>query len=154
MEYKATGFYDKNNWIIYEGDIVEYINDTYKDTGVIEYQPCGNKYFVTNNMGFGTELNTDNVKQMEAIGRIERNPGLMEHETEYQKHFKEFCIREGYSYNSKHKSREPIILEPEDWTDDEWKVICKLFGMKRADRIVVSNYTLETLGVELKDVIK
>lgn len=30
---------------------------------------------------------------------------------------------------------EPIILEPEDWTEDEWKTILKIFGMKTASRI-------------------
>jgi hypothetical protein len=39
-----------------------------------------------------------------------------------------------------------LILEPEDYTEDEWKTICKVFGMKEADRIVVSNYTLEAWG--------
>ena len=42
---------------------------------------------------------------------------------------------------------EPLILEPEDWTPEEWEVILVLFGMKTAERIVVSNYTLETFGV-------
>lgn len=41
---------------------------------------------------------------------------------------------------------EPLILEPEDWTVSEWKTICRIFGMKTADRIVVSDFTLETYG--------
>lgn len=41
---------------------------------------------------------------------------------------------------------EPIILEPEDWTGSEWETICRIFGMKTADRIVVSDFTLETYG--------
>lgn len=41
---------------------------------------------------------------------------------------------------------EPLILEPEDWTTAEWQTICRLFGMKAADRIVVSNCVLETYG--------
>lgn len=49
-----------------------------------------------------------------------------------------------YHYNY---SKEPLILEPEDWTEEEWATLCKLFGMKRAERIKVSNYTLETYGI-------
>lgn len=41
---------------------------------------------------------------------------------------------------------EPLILEPEDWTESEWETICQIFGMKTADRIVVSGFTLETYG--------
>ena len=41
---------------------------------------------------------------------------------------------------------EPLILEPEDWSNSEWQTICRLFGMKAADRIVVSNCVLETYG--------
>lgn len=41
---------------------------------------------------------------------------------------------------------EPLILEPEDWTESEWETICRIFGMKTADRIVVSDFTLETYG--------
>lgn len=47
----------------------------------------------------------------------------------------------------KRKCREPLILEPEDWTEEEWATICKLFGMKEAEWIKVSNYTLETYGI-------
>lgn len=41
---------------------------------------------------------------------------------------------------------EPLILEPEDWTESEWKTICLIFCMKTSDRIVVSDFTLETYG--------
>ena len=41
---------------------------------------------------------------------------------------------------------EPLILEPEDWSNSEWQTICRLFGMKSADRIVVSSCVLETYG--------
>lgn len=50
-----------------------------------------------------------------------------------------------------------LVLEPEDWTDDEWKTILKLFGMVEAERIVVRDYTLEAYGVptpNLSDCIK
>lgn len=39
-----------------------------------------------------------------------------------------------------------LILEPEDYTEDEWKTILKIFGMEEAERIVVSNYTFEAFG--------
>ena len=42
---------------------------------------------------------------------------------------------------------EPLILEPEDHTEEEWSTICKIFGMKEADRIVLSDYTMEAYGV-------
>ena len=42
---------------------------------------------------------------------------------------------------------EPLILEPEDHTEEEWSTILKIFGMKEADRIVLSSYTLEAFGV-------
>lgn len=46
---------------------------------------------------------------------------------------------------------EPLILEPEDWNESEWQTICHLFGMKAADRIVVSNCLLETYGDRATD---
>lgn len=42
---------------------------------------------------------------------------------------------------------EPLILEPEDHTEEEWYTILKIFGMRKADRIVLSSYTLEAFGV-------
>lgn len=51
-------------------------------------------------------------------------------------------------YISKEPANEPLILEPEDWTDDEWETLCKLFGMKKAERIKVSDYVLEAWGEE------
>ena len=41
---------------------------------------------------------------------------------------------------------EPLILEPEDWNDSEWQMICRLLGMKAADRIVVSRCLIEAYG--------
>lgn len=41
---------------------------------------------------------------------------------------------------------EPIIMEPEDRTFDEWKFLCKLFGLEKADRIVLKNYRIEAHG--------
>ena len=47
---------------------------------------------------------------------------------------------------------EPLILEPEDHTEEEWATIIKIFGMKQADRIVLSSYTLEAFGVPENEV--
>ena len=41
---------------------------------------------------------------------------------------------------------EQLILEPCDWSEEEWKTLVKLFGMTEAERIVISNYTLEAYG--------
>ena len=40
---------------------------------------------------------------------------------------------------------EPLILDPEDWSEDEWATICKLFGTKVEDteEIIVRDYYLE-----------
>ncbi len=44
-------------------------------------------------------------------------------------------------------ANEPLILEPEDWSKEEWSTILKIFGMKEAERIVISNYKFETYGI-------
>lgn len=41
---------------------------------------------------------------------------------------------------------EPLILEPEDWSEAEWAVILNLFGMEEAERIVIRDYVLEAFG--------
>lgn len=43
-------------------------------------------------------------------------------------------------------SKEPLILESEDWTEDEWKVILKVFGMKSASRIKI-DCKFEAFGI-------
>lgn len=43
---------------------------------------------------------------------------------------------------------EPLILETEDWVESEWLTICKIFGMKDADRIKISHYKFEAYGKE------
>lgn len=43
---------------------------------------------------------------------------------------------------------EQLILEPEDYSEDEWKTILKIFGMEEAERIVISDYTFEACGRE------
>lgn len=52
-------------------------------------------------------------------------------------------------YYFKYKEKYPdcfLVLEPCDWTEDEWKTILKLFGMVEAERITVRDYTLEGYG--------
>lgn len=44
-----------------------------------------------------------------------------------------------------------LILEPEDWSEDEWATILKVFGMEEAERIVLSDYTLEAYGTKKED---
>lgn len=44
------------------------------------------------------------------------------------------------------QAREPLILEQEDWTEQEWATILKLFGQKEAERIVVRDYALGVYG--------
>ena len=53
-------------------------------------------------------------------------------------------------YYRKHIT-EPLILEPEDWTEEEWQVILKLFGMKDAERIMLRDYHFEAYGIRKKD---
>lgn len=42
--------------------------------------------------------------------------------------------------------REPLILEPEDWSAEEWVVICKLFSfpVNLTERIVVNVSNIES----------
>ena len=49
-------------------------------------------------------------------------------------------------YIKKENVQDQLVLEPEDWGEDEWLTILKLFGMKEAERIVISNYTFEAYG--------
>ena len=42
--------------------------------------------------------------------------------------------------------KEPLILEPEDYTEDEWSTILKIFAMEEAERIVISDYKFEAYG--------
>ena len=49
---------------------------------------------------------------------------------------KQTCKKLGYQ---KIPQREPLILKPEDWTPEEWAVLCKLSGLPpdRTERIVL-----------------
>lgn len=39
-----------------------------------------------------------------------------------------------------------IILEPEDWSPEEWATILKIFGMKEAERIELADYYIRVYG--------
>lgn len=41
---------------------------------------------------------------------------------------------------------EKLILEPGDYSEEEWRTILKVFGMEYADHIVISDYMFEALG--------
>lgn len=60
-------------------------------------------------------------------------------------------LHKDYRYSCK-KVDEPLILEPDDWSIQEWKTIEKIFGMEEAERIVVSDYMLETYGTVRKQI--
>lgn len=44
------------------------------------------------------------------------------------------------------KNMEFIVLEPEDWTPDEWVTLCKLFNVK-PDKTEVIRFELESLDI-------
>lgn len=47
-----------------------------------------------------------------------------------------------------------IVFEPDDWSEDEWKTILKIFGFKEAERIILDNYRVKAYGTptqELKE---
>ena len=44
------------------------------------------------------------------------------------------------------KPKEMLILEPIDWSAKEWAMIEKIFGMEKAERIVISDYKFEAFG--------
>ena len=54
----------------------------------------------------------------------------------------------------KEELREFIVLEPEDWTEEEWKTITKIFASnyKSVSRIKLSNVTLETFGEKEEEI--
>lgn len=53
-----------------------------------------------------------------------------------------FKVQEGYQ---KFTDNEPLILEPEDWTFDEWLTLCKLCGLPAmtTERIVLHSDVVE-----------
>lgn len=47
----------------------------------------------------------------------------------------------------KEKLLESIILEPEDYTEAEWKMIERIYGMEKADRIEIRGYEFRAYGI-------
>lgn len=44
------------------------------------------------------------------------------------------------------KQGNQIILEPEDWTKEQWATFLELFDLEEAERIVLSDYTVDIYG--------
>lgn len=51
-------------------------------------------------------------------------------------------LKSGYN---KTEMREPLILEPEDWSAEEWATLCKVYGVPadRTERIVIGATPVE-----------
>ena len=49
---------------------------------------------------------------------------------------------------------EPLILERDDFAEDEWFLVCHIFGMYKADRIVIKDYKFEAWGIPNKKLIR
>ena len=41
-----------------------------------------------------------------------------------------------------------LVLEPEDWTPEQFQAFLDIFGLKEAERIVINEYKLEVYGTE------
>lgn len=41
-----------------------------------------------------------------------------------------------------------IILEPEDWTEEQWKAFLDIFDLEEASRIVLSEFKVDILGTK------
>lgn len=39
-----------------------------------------------------------------------------------------------------------IVLEPEDWTEEQFKAFLDIFGLKEAERIRINEFKLEVYG--------
>lgn len=48
----------------------------------------------------------------------------------------------------KEQISEMLILDPVDYSDDEWNTILKIFNLKEAERVVISDYTFEAFGMK------
>jgi hypothetical protein len=61
-----------------------------------------------------------------------------------------------YVHYTPDSRQEFLVFEPEDWSEDEWKTILKIFGFTEAERIVVRNYSVNAYATPtpwLKDVL-
>lgn len=41
-----------------------------------------------------------------------------------------------------------LVLEPGDWTPEQYQAFLDIFGLKEAERIVINEYKLEVYGSE------
>ena len=58
---------------------------------------------------------------------------------------------ENMGYISKHfatDNYDQLILEKDEWSDEVWKALTDIFGLKESERIVLSEYKLEAWGEE------
>ena len=39
-----------------------------------------------------------------------------------------------------------LILEPEDWTEEQWKAFLELFDLVEAERIVIADFKVDIYG--------
>lgn len=46
-----------------------------------------------------------------------------------------------------------LVLEPEDWTEEQWQAFLDIFGLEKAECIKITEYKLEAYGTE-KEVLK
>lgn len=44
-----------------------------------------------------------------------------------------------------------LVLEPADWTEEQFDAFMRIFGLKEAERIVITEYRLEAYGSELTE---
>lgn len=57
-------------------------------------------------------------------------------------------------YMSKHFTTDgcdQLILEPDDWTKEQYDAFLRIFGLKEAERIVITEYKLEAYGSEITE---
>lgn len=43
-----------------------------------------------------------------------------------------------------------LVLEPEDWTEEQYKAFLAIFGLTEAERIVINEYKLEVYGTDME----
>lgn len=41
-----------------------------------------------------------------------------------------------------------LVLEPDDWSPEQYQAFLDIFGLKEAERIVINEYKLEVFGTE------
>lgn len=51
-----------------------------------------------------------------------------------------------FQVNASRERGTQIILEPEDWTEEQWNTFLEVFGLIEAERIVISDCGVEVFG--------